>query len=231
MCRVTFFLFSFFLFGCSRPSVEGLWLVEQVSVGNEIMTPQARWVKFEANGLQQSGNGWLQHSTGNWEYNPQTQLLNIHNENGLLDPFGPFQVLFEREHMIWKREEDGQPVYIQLAQIPQIPTSKRDQLIGVWELKSVVSNEVTQPVSDEASGQIKLFLRWDNAFVLTDSEKGRFSGIYQTHGHRPQLRLYFNESCQKEDWEFELKEEVLTLSQEESNEKIIKQYRRSNEFW
>ena len=63
-----FILIAACLLSCekeNRNSIHGLWLVEKVEVGENSMTPVARWTKFNADRTQTSGNGWLQHSNGN----------------------------------------------------------------------------------------------------------------------------------------------------------------------
>jgi hypothetical protein len=37
-------------------------------MGNNEMTPIARWMRFNKDSTQTSGNGWLQHSEGSWVF-------------------------------------------------------------------------------------------------------------------------------------------------------------------
>lgn len=53
------------LVGCrDQSSIEGLWVVSNVKVGDKEMTPNAQWMRFNADFTRQSGNGWLKHSYG-----------------------------------------------------------------------------------------------------------------------------------------------------------------------
>lgn len=47
-----------------KPSIDGLWLVKSVKVGGDEMTPNGRWMRFNTDSTQESGNGWFQHSVG-----------------------------------------------------------------------------------------------------------------------------------------------------------------------
>lgn len=50
---------------CDQPStIEGLWVVKSLMVGEKKMTPNARWTRFHADQTQESGNGRFQHSYG-----------------------------------------------------------------------------------------------------------------------------------------------------------------------
>lgn len=90
--------------------IEGLWVVEEVAVGEQEMTPNARWMRFNADSTQQSGNGWLQHSYGTWSMNEKTGELSVENVNGLDDPYGAFDVSVGKDTMFWSRQEEGQQV-------------------------------------------------------------------------------------------------------------------------
>ena len=47
-----------------KVKIDGLWLVTKVKVGIKERTPISRWMKFNKDSTQTSGNGWLQHSVG-----------------------------------------------------------------------------------------------------------------------------------------------------------------------
>ena len=112
----------------------GLWLVEKVKVGNEIMTPDAKWTRLNSDGTEESGNGGFRHSYGKWEYDEFTKELLITTKNGLDDPFGAFYVDLKKDKMIWSREEEGMNVVVTLSQIEKLPETYRDRLLGLWKL-------------------------------------------------------------------------------------------------
>ena len=45
------------------------------------MTPNARWMRFNPDFTQESGNGWFQHSLGSWSLNSIKGELSIVNDN------------------------------------------------------------------------------------------------------------------------------------------------------
>ena len=87
--------------------VEGLWEIRKVTVGDQTMTPLAKWTRINSNFIYQSGNGWLQNSEGNWSFDKSLiQFLPI-EKDGIADEFGPFEVEIVKDHMSWTRIEDG----------------------------------------------------------------------------------------------------------------------------
>ena len=57
------------VFSCSHKeqkvsNIDGLWVVKKVKVGNQEITPISRWMKFNTDSTQSSGNGWVQYSVG-----------------------------------------------------------------------------------------------------------------------------------------------------------------------
>ena len=81
------------LISCNKEdnnSIVGLWEVEKVSMGDHSMTPIARWMKFESDNTQVSGNGWLQHSYGNWSLTGKD--LSVEDFNGVSDNTNPFSI-------------------------------------------------------------------------------------------------------------------------------------------
>lgn len=88
-------------------TIDGLWIVKKVKAGEREMTPIARWMKFNTDSTQTSGNGWLQHSVGTWSLSTDNKLI-ITNINGLVDNSEPFNVILNKNAMTWSRLEDGE---------------------------------------------------------------------------------------------------------------------------
>ena len=57
-----------------QESLIGLWEIQKVEVGEDNMTPVAKWTKINTDGTYQSGNGWLQNSQGQWNYDSKNKM-------------------------------------------------------------------------------------------------------------------------------------------------------------
>lgn len=210
--------------------LEGLWLIKSVKVGTEEMTPNARWVRFNADSTQESGNGWLQHSIGTWQFKENTQELKIINTNGLDDSNAPFSINLSGQKMTWKRTEEGQAIEVQLERIEQLPAALSDQIKGLWQLKKMEGkgNYFTESTANNKS----IFLRWDNRFVIR-TEKGRMGGIYNIHTHKPELVLIpHNSTNPRSTWQIELNSDndLLTLKMLDTDSLISRTFQRIHQF-
>jgi hypothetical protein len=185
----------------------GLWQVEKVQVGDEKMTPIARWMRFDEDGTQESGNGWLKHSEGNYEFNAQDSTLKMVDINGTADNNPPFQVDVQEDQMTWTRIEGGQEVFVRLKPIDQLPASPANKLLGVWEINQSEGNLTGQD-------QGTFFIRWDNVFVYTHPSGEKKYGVYKCHGHKNEIELiYYGEDCRREWWAYAYEDEGLKLVQ------------------
>src|SRR5210317_922475 len=100
-------------FSCEKTkTIEGLWVVKLVVAGDEEMTPNARWTRFNSDLTQESGNGRFQHSYGTWKLNQNSNELFIENTNGLDDINEPFVISLNQSEMIWERTEEGQNIKV-----------------------------------------------------------------------------------------------------------------------
>ena len=209
---------------CQRPSIEGLWLVANVKVGSQEMTPNAKWTRFHSDGTQQSGNGWKQHSIGTWIFDDSLMELTIFTKNGIADPFGPFQIeLLSDSKMQWTREEEGDLVVVSLEKVSILPMTYGDQLLGLWQLQESTGAE---SMFADAS---YLFIRWDGKYVIGTKE-GRKYGVYNVHGHKPEIELIpYAEGIARSFWkiEFRVNEIVLQLTNDET---VSGSFVRVNEF-
>ena len=216
-------------FSCEKTkTIEGLWVVKSVVVGDEEMTPNARWMRFNSDLTQQSGNGWFQHSIGTWNFDKDRKELSIKNMNGLIDKNEPFKVSFDKNRMIWKRVEEGQNLVVTLENSDDLPKTYGDQLLGLWKLEKSNGNGVFFDESIENNEY--LFLRWDKRFLI-NSSKGRISGVYNVHGHKPEIEFIpYNNKIKRSYWKVEYNEEQISLKLLNSDSLVIKRFVRINEF-
>lgn len=211
-----------------RESILGLWAVEKVEVGEEIMTPVARWMQFNSDSTQTSGNGWLKHSYGTWSLNANKELRII-NKNGLLDEAASFQIDIKNEKMIWKRNEEGQNVQVFLKRVDEKPASPGNKMMGLWKLETYVDSDTDVTSKVNPNNNQTLYLSWDNVFREHNLIKGRRVGIYKIHGHRPEIQMVnYGDTPKFSFWRFLLKNDKLVLTSRDN--KIVKTYHRIYKF-
>jgi hypothetical protein len=213
---------------CQKPNpIEGMWQVESVSMGDQSMTPIARWMHFKANNTQVSGNGWLQHSYGTWSM--KDNQLFVEDTNGINDNPDPFSVDIQENSMTWIRVEDGQEVKVSLKRITKLPQSEGNKLMGLWKLNSFVNegNDMTVVINPDEKSM--LHLRWDNTYVRHNMPQGKKYGIYKIHGHKPEIQLvnYGNEP-QFSFWAFSFDGDKLTLTS--TDNKSVMTFERITEY-
>ena len=217
------------LSGCQKTqTLTGLWIVKSVKMGNEEMTPNARWMRFNPDFTQESGNGWLQHSAGNWTYSSEHSELEISNTNGLADPYGPFKVKLRDGQMTWKRLEEGQPIEVTLVKKEELPKTNGDQILGLWELvKTTGTSPHTSDLVDEMD---YLFFRWDRKYVV-GTKKRKAYGVYNVHGHKAELELFpYNKDLNKSRWMIYYKGDRLILSMMNSDSIVSYRFKRIDHF-
>lgn len=219
------------LFSCnSKKRIEGLWVVKFVKIGNQEMTPNARWIRFNADSTQQSGNGWFQHSIGTWDINRETNKLSITDSNGLKDRFGSYNISFENTLMYWTRIEDGQNVEVTLERTDHLPETYGDRLLGLWKLEKAFGNGKYFKQSNKQNTARYLFLRWDRRFVI-GSEQGRIHGIYNVNGHKPELELIpYGEDLTRSFWKVDFDQNSIKLKLINSDSLVVRNFIRTNEF-
>ncbi len=219
------------LISCGKTSsINGLWSVKLVRVGGEEMTPNARWIRFNDNSTQQSGNGWFQHSYGTWQLDSGTNELAIHDINGIKDQYGSYKIRFEDHRMYWTRLEDGQNLEVVLERISNIPETYGDRLLGLWQLEEAIGNGMyfDQSYTPEMNGY--LFLRWDKRFSM-GTPGGRINGVYNVHGHRPELELIpYGDSKGRNFWRVSFGENKISLTLLNSDSLISRKFNRTYEF-
>lgn len=222
-------LLTTLFYRCSKKqNIEGLWVVKSVVVEDKVMTPNARWMKFNSDFTQQSGNGWFQHSIGTWNFNQNSRELSIENTNGLTDQSEPFKVSFDANKMIWKRNEEGKNVVVTLGKTNELPKTYGDQLLGLWKLEK--SKGKGMFFDESVENNEYLFLRWDKRFLI-NSSKGRIGGVYNVHGHKPEIEFIpYKDKIKRSYWKIEYSKNQISLKLLNSDSLVVKSFTRINEF-
>lgn len=217
--------------GCKgKTTIEGLWVVQQVKMGDQEMTPNTRWMRFNADGTQQSGNGWFQHSVGTWSMDDQTKELTVVNTNGLLDTNGPFLVKLEKNTMTWTRTEEGDKVEVLMNRSEKLPLTYGDKILGLWKLEKAIGNYNYFSPNDTKTSTAYIFFRWDKRFVI-QSAKGRINGVYNVHGHKPEVELIpYGDDLNRDFWHIDFDENGITLKLLNSEKPVIRNFKRIHEF-
>ena len=222
MKKITFILlfpFQVLFSQNDKTEIIGLWEITKVTVGNEQMTPIAKWAEFKPDHTHRGGNGWVQHSIGTWHFDSKESSLKIITSNGLEDPFQPFKVTRNHDGMQWQRNEDGQTVTVSLKEIEEIPAAYSDKMTGLWQVNSI-ENQSGKPVQPFTEG-VKLFLRMDKRYSIHLST-GRKGGVWQTHGHRQQVRLLSDDGDEADmSWQVYFEGKKMIWKNSEENVKLI----------
>lgn len=218
-------------FSCEKTTkIEGLWVVKSVIIGDEEMTPNARWTRFNSDLTQESGNGRFQHSYGTWKLNQNSNELFIENTNGLDDINGPFVISLNQSEMIWERTEEGQNIKVILERSSKLPETYGDKLLGLWQLEKAIGNYNYFKESDKKEINDYIFFRWDKRFII-ESEKGRVNGIYNVHGHKPEVEFIpYGDQVKRDFWEIQFEENQITLKLLNSDTLVTRQFRRIRKF-
>jgi hypothetical protein len=185
-------VFAFLAIAMSlHAQVDGLWVVTKVTVGGQIVTPVAKWIKFD-DGRMTSGNGWLQHTYGHYTYDKKRSTLDMqnHNEpNEPIEPFNPFSIAIPvKDEMRWTRMEEGENVIVELRRAKTIPMSPSDELHGLWQLEKATKADVDITSQYDPQKKYWMFIQWTHNYVInTGTEK--IKGFWYVNAHRPELTL------------------------------------------
>lgn len=155
----------------------GMWEVIEVSMGNNIMTPVAKWTKIHADSTFKSGNGWIQNSTGTWTLDQD--IITMTDSLSMEDPYSGFTLSWRGDTMIWQRQEEGL-VTVKWRPITQIPMAPLDYFYGNWEMLTPTTNSLF-------SYPTTLYFRWDRIYRTNPIESASQTGFWQIHGHRNQI--------------------------------------------
>ncbi len=209
--QLLFFALLFTVVGSAQ--VSGFWKVIKVMVGDQEMTPVAKWFDLQS-GTVESGNGGVINIRGSYQLNDKQLLFT--NEAGEADPFGSFQVSFtdkdqSTNSMIWQRKEGDRMVNVFLRKVKARPLAPWDQLVGNWTVTAFSESETELPAMISSLKDNTFFFRWDRIFIQNGHPvvEGNHTGIWQIHGHRPELRLLSNQGDDNDQrWQIEFKDEA-----------------------
>ncbi len=189
--------------------ITGLWETTSVMVGQESMTPLAKWTEFNADGSYTSGNGWLTNSDGTWDFDATSNSLTVNVKTGFANEFGPFSVeMLSDSTMKWIRIENGEEVIVYIRRVADIPKHPATLAVGLWMVKEVQNEGVVITESFTSEEFQAVFVRWDNLFQEITSE-GRKSGIWRVNAHRPVIDvLYYDGDKPLQYWEMDFEGET-----------------------
>ncbi|ETN96627.1 hypothetical protein [Zhouia amylolytica] len=226
-----FFTSTLSLISCQNESkIEGQWVIKSATVGNEKMTPDARWVRFHSDFTQESGNGWLQHSFGTYNFDKDTGSLTIINTNGIHDSNEPFKVEIDNKSMTLNRIQDGQMVEVILEQAQKLPMTHGDELFGLWKLNEAIGSGPYFKDPDRIIDSDYIFFRWDKRFVIS-SGTVNINGVYNVHGHKPEVELIpYGAHLQRNFWNMKINKDTITLQLLNTDSTVTRTFKRIHEF-
>ncbi|MAY84566.1 MAG: hypothetical protein CMP59_10580 [Flavobacteriales bacterium] len=184
----------------AQHDIEGMWIVDKVVAGNDEMTPVGKWFELKDDETFRSGNGWLQSSSGTYEWNKKIDSLSFYDSLKIADNYGAFHVEISEHSMIWTREEEGMIVMVMASRIDEIPMAPQDYLVGMWELQT---DSIESPkVADH------IFFRWDRN-IRSWKDGSRSGGLWNLNAHRPILLTIVG--GEELEWEVEVDAKKLKL--------------------
>ncbi|MFZ6053073.1 hypothetical protein [Halocola ammonii] len=218
-------------FACGeQPSLEGLWIVENVKVGDQEMTPNARWARFHSDSTFESGNGKYSHSFGKYNFSPESNELALKSTNGLEDVYEPFKVSVKQNEMTWMRTEEGQKVEVILKRTDELPFTYSDQILGLWQLDELSDNGPYFQQSESTDQAEYIFFRWDKRFVM-QTQAGRINGVYNVNGHRPEVELIpYGDQFERDFWKVDFNEDQIILNRLNTDSTVTRTFSRIHQF-
>ncbi|NQZ76915.1 MAG: hypothetical protein HRT61_12565 [Ekhidna sp.] len=210
-----------------KSDIVGLWQITLVKVGDQTMTPDARWMRFNTDLSQESGNGWFQHSYGTYTFDSKQNILKTSNTNMPKDPNGPFKVAFDDQGVTWERMEDGMKVVVFLEKTSKLPSTMRDDVLGLWKLTESEGKEAL--FANKPKQEDYLFIRWDGKFVI-GSENGKKYGVYNVHAHKPEIEFIPYGDVERSFWRISDGEDGFSLQLLNTEDQITRSFQRLSEF-
>lgn len=184
-----------------------------MTVGQEVLTPTAKWFEINEDGTITSGNGWLQNASDTWEYDELTKEI-LFLTNGVPDEYGGFIMANTDTQMTWQRMEEGEPVIVTLKKVDKKPLAPWDKILGTW--KTEVNAEAPRTVT----------FQWTRGFIDQD-DKLRMFGIWHIAAHRPVLTLFYDRD-EKHIWNIEIDGNKMVWTKEENGEVDTVTFQRNN---
>lgn len=234
LTAATLMALLFFSFVVQAQELIGFWGVKEVKVGDEIMTPVAKWFKINKDGTIQSGNGWLQNSAGTWTYNKKSRQFTPKETQGtgVEDGAGAFTVSFKEEEMTWEREEEGTQVVVSLYKITQLPMGPADQLAGLWDLIKATKEGQETTSSFDPDNRHYLLIRSDRVFRERTAQNKLEYGLWHINGHRPEITFIRNDKTKEDEkWRISFQGSALTMvGISDANKGVEMVYSRIHQF-
>lgn len=217
---ITTLIFLIVSLSTQPQTITGLWGVNEVLVGTRVVTPVAKWLRINDDGMVQSGNGWTQNSLATWTYDESKHFFLTKNLLKAPDPFGGFYVTLTNEKMIWRRIEERDSVQVTLSRIDQLPMAPADSIQGRWTLTS------TTDKSSTVSTIQQMQIRPAGLFNLTKSNGDREIGFWHMDPHESRFFLIsFDKSVQDKIYRVSFDKEELTMTDVEDSSTLL--FRRS----
>lgn len=235
MKTITYLIVTLLFFNSAisyAQDIIGFWEIKKVIVGGKTMTPVAKWTKINKDGTFQSGNGWLQNATGTWQFDKKKNLYSPTETNGLKDEFGPFTIEVNKDKMTWLREEEGSIVTVSLERITKMPKATADELVGLWNLSTIIKNEKEITATFDPSNTYYLFIRWDRIYMKRTPEGNRSTGYWHINGHRPEVTfLSHDKNKTTESWKVETSDKTLKMiGISDANKNTVMSFKRLDAF-
>lgn len=213
--------------------IEGLWMIENVRMGDRDMTPIAKWTRIKPDGSYESGNGWLKNSEGFWKYDKTASTFLAKETNGLTDPNGAFKVSLQGGKMTWERTEEGQKVRVTLSRINKVPKSPADKIQGLWDLEQVKEKNEDITQNNDPNNKHYIFIRWDRFYVERNEEGKQETGYWHMNAHKPEITfISHNEEQKSTSWavEYFSDKKISMTGLSDSNKGQLLIYRRLDSF-
>lgn len=219
--------FLFLIASTQAQDISGLWVIDRVSVGNQNMTPVARWTRFSSDSTYASGNGWHQNSVGSYHFDPTTEKLSMQNAFGVRDEFEPFSVTLTGNEMVWSRNENGAGVTVLLLRTDSLPMAPADFLLGVWKLQHVSNSDSENQEEADKDETSYFHFRPDGLYHRINPDGDRESGYWHVNGHRPELTLLPQSEKKKETkWTVSVNSKSLVLEKDAANDQTERHFTR-----
>ncbi|OEK06423.1 hypothetical protein BFP71_01730 [Roseivirga misakiensis] len=200
-------------YDASAAPVVGLWEVLEVIVGDEKLTPTAKWFHLLSDGSMTSGNGWVQNFDGSFNYDRDTKKL-LQASQGTVDEFGAFDVTITKDGMVWKRLEMETPVKVTLKKVDKKPLAPWDIIIGNWEVEeqTINSNKDDHAPEDNFVNFSAIYFGWDRRFKKYDETGKRIeTGIWHIEAHSNWIWLISDKDNTKTGFDLDLSTKSLKL--------------------
>ena len=193
MKRSFVFSISFLMISALHAQFTGLWQVDEVRVGDQVMTPVAKWFEFHQDYRLIGGNGGLRNLNGSYEQDIEAKTLLFHDAAETPDEYGPFTYKIGKDELVLKREEEGMPVSVFMSRTTEQPVAPWDQVVGRWRIMK--QSEGTPQMNS-------ISIRWDRRYALR-TEAGQQAGVWHINAHAPVLRM-LSDAGDDQDSQWEL---------------------------